>query len=90
MGLDSVALLIEWEKAFAIPNEEAAQIISVKDATETILRHIHLLPDTVCKSQKLFYQFRHYFTRALGVESSQFKPGTLLREVLPEKNRKLL
>lgn len=91
MGLDSVELLMEWEKAFAIdiPNAEAEQIVTVKDATETILRHIHLLPNTVCKSQKLFHQFRHYFTHSLGISASQFKPSTPLQEVVPEKNRKL-
>jgi hypothetical protein len=92
MGLDSVALLMEWEKAFAIdiPNAEAEQIVSVRNATETILRHIHLQPGMVCKSQKLFYAFRHYFTHSFGIELSQFEPGTPLKELLPEKNRRWL
>jgi acyl carrier protein len=92
MGLDSVELLMEWEKAFAIeiPDKEAQQIVSVNDATDTIIAHIQLQPMEGCKSQKLFYQFRRYFEDKLNISKADFKPNIQLKEVLPFKDRKKL
>jgi acyl carrier protein len=90
MGLDSVELLVKWEKSFAIdiPNAEAEQIVTVQDAVETILRHIQLHPVPGCKSQRLFYQFRQYFMNALGIERDEFKPNTTIEQLLKEMDRK--
>ncbi len=45
MGLDSVELLVEWEKYFniQIPDPEAEKILTVQDAVDCVSRHLHIL-----------------------------------------------
>ena len=42
MGLDTVELVMEWEDAFAIdiPNDVAAKLQTVRDATDWITAHL--------------------------------------------------
>ncbi len=90
MGLDSIELVMEWEKAFdiQIPDADAGQISSVKDATDTILRLIQLKPTPECKTQMLFNQFRQYFETNLGIAKHSFQLTNKLSELLPLENRK--
>jgi acyl carrier protein len=90
MGLDSVELVFEWEKAFdiTIPDLEAEQITTVRKATEVVLRHVRLQPQSRCKSQSLFYQFRRYCHDQMGVERSLVRPETKYDDLLSGANRR--
>lgn len=85
MSLDSIELLIEWEKAFAIsiPDLEAENIVTVSDATEVILRQVALSPASHCKSQRLFYQFRTYFEQTFHIPKEKFLPSATIINVFP-------
>jgi acyl carrier protein len=89
MGLDTVELVVEFEKTFNIhiPNAEAAEIVTVKDATDTILRHMQLQLTDSSRTKKLFYQFRRYFEDKLEVDRTRFLPSTALDDVFPMENR---
>jgi acyl carrier protein len=72
MGLDSVELIMEVEKAFdiRIPDPEAEKTITVGDLYETVWRHIQHGTDVRCTSQMLFYLIRRKLAEKFGLKRS--------------------
>lgn len=79
MGLDSIELIIEIEKAFdiSIPDHEAEKLRTVGDLHNSVWNHLVERRSSRCNSQILFYKFRSYLITAIGIEMtfSQKKTG---------------
>ncbi len=90
MGLDSIELLIEVEKAFSIkiPDQEAERIITVGDFHNSVWKHLEGKHSDKCQSQKLFYQLRRSFVDSFKFSKADFKLSTSLNDIFPEDNRK--
>jgi acyl carrier protein len=90
MGLDSVELIIEIEKAFAIkiPDEEAEKLITVGDVHNWVWNHIEQKNSTKCISQVLFYKLRKYISHKNGMPLRTVNFDTSLNGVIPWKDRK--
>ncbi|MCG2617115.1 hypothetical protein LZZ85_22660 [Terrimonas sp. NA20] len=63
MGLDSVEILMKVEDTFGIkiPDQEAQQILTVRDFHSTVWRHVSGRHNSICRSQRLFYILRRSF-----------------------------
>jgi acyl carrier protein len=72
MGLDSVELIMEVEKAFdiRIPDQEAEKATTVGELYETVWRHIKHDHDGRCTSQMLFYLIRRKLIEKIGLNRS--------------------
>ena len=90
MGLDSVELLLEVEKAFdiEIPDQEAALIMTVGDFHNAIWKHLYGKHSDKCQSQKFFYQLRRSFIDSFQFPKANFKLSTSLNDIFPENNRR--
>lgn len=90
MGLDSVELIMEIEKAFAIkiPDEEAEKLITVGDVHNWVWNHIEEKNSTKCTSQVLFYKLRKYISNKNGMPLHMINPDLSLNGVLTWKDRK--
>jgi acyl carrier protein len=80
MGLDSVDLLIEIEKAFKIKiqNHEAEQIVTVKDYYDIVWNH---LSDSKEKSNKFTREEAEFLINQIIID----KTGVEKEEVIPSE-----
>ena len=92
MGLDSVEIVMEVERAFgiSIPDKEAEKIITVGDFHEAVWNHLDRKVSNKCKSQVLFYKLRQSFTDTYDFPKQHLKIDSLLNEIFPELNRRKL
>lgn len=90
MGLDSVELVMEVEKAFdiRIPDEQAEKMITVGAMHDWVWNNIEKKQKDKCASQALFYKLRKYCTESFDLPNYSFAPGTLLNDVFPSENRR--
>lgn len=90
MGLDSVELVMEIEKAFGIkiPDSEAEKILTVGDFHNSVWNHLSDRHSNRCNSQILFYKLRSFFINTIGLERSLFRPDTQLNNIFPLENRR--
>lgn len=90
MGLDTVEIVLEIEKAFGIkmPDKELEQVVTVGQLQDLVWKYIQHRPNAHCKSQQLFYRLRnlfqdHYELRKNGVQLQSDPNG-----IFPAKNRR--
>lgn len=90
MGLDSIELVMEIEKAFdiSIPDQEAEKIRTVGDLHNTVWSHLTERHSSRCNSQILFYKLRKNLADNFGIEKQSFKTDTLLNTVFPQNDRR--
>ena len=90
MGLDSIEILIEVEKAFeiSIPNQEAEKIITVGNFHDVVWQHVNHRQSNKCKSQSLFYKLRQSLVEAFHIPNESLKPDTTLNDIFPQDNRR--
>jgi len=90
MGLDSIELLMEVEKAFdiRIPDSEAEKIRTVGDFHNTVWHHLTERHSSRCNSQILFYKLRKNFADSFGIEKKTFKKDTILNNNVPQNDRR--
>jgi hypothetical protein len=90
MGLDSVEIVLEVEKAFgiSIPDKEAEKILTVGDFHEAVWKHLDGNISDKCKSQLLFYNLRQSFTNTFNFPKKNLKTDSLLNDIFPELNRR--
>ena len=90
MGLDSIELLVEVEKAFGItiPSQEAVNIITVGNFQDKVWHYVsHRKKGNRCKSQNLFYKLRGSL-QAYGNPIKSLKPDSPLNDIIPKENRR--
>jgi acyl carrier protein len=90
MGLDSIELVMEIEKAFeiSIPDHEAEKIRTVGDLHNTVWNHLTERHSSRCNSQILFYKLRKNLAAHFEIEKQSFKTDTLLNTVFPQNDRR--
>lgn len=90
MGMDSLELLIDIEKAFSIsiPDQEAEKIITVGDFHNVVWKHVEGREGEKCKSQSLFYILRKGFQQEFNVPRNEIRPGGSVSELFPEQDRR--
>ena len=90
MGLDSVELIMEFEKAFGIeiPDRDAEQLTTVGSVHEYIYKRIAPLKSNHCITQIIFYKLRRYCSEYFGISKNRFSIKTNLNEVFPLQNRR--
>ncbi|HEX2080426.1 MAG TPA: hypothetical protein VHG08_22175, partial [Longimicrobium sp.] len=79
MGLDSVELVMGFEEAFglAIPDRDAAQLITPRHVLEYVAARLPMAPTDGCATQRTFYALRRGL-RAAGVAQVELRPATPL------------
>lgn len=94
MGLDSVEILVEVEKALEIEisNAEASNIYTVGDFQNCAWKHIQNKRPLAnkCFSQITFYKLRPKFIELLHIDKSAFSPDQKIEHIFPKKNRREL
>lgn len=90
MGLDSIELVMEIEKAFniRIPDEEAEKLLTVGDMYNSVWNHLESRHSNQCNSQIIFYRLRRYFTETFRLSKQAFSPDKLLNDLFPQTNRR--
>ena len=90
MGLDSIELVMEIEKAFdiRIPDEEAEKILTVGDMYNSVWNHLESRHSNQCNSQILFYRLRKYFTDTYQLPKQLFNPDKPINDIFPSENRR--
>ncbi|HEV7781785.1 MAG TPA: hypothetical protein VGO58_11005 [Chitinophagaceae bacterium] len=89
MGLDSVELIMEFEKTFdiKIPDAVAEKLTTVESVHDWIWDHIEKKHTNKCNSQILFYKLRKYLSDQPGLPKDRITPATSLNDIIPWKNR---
>lgn len=87
MGLDTVDLMIEFERKFriSIPDPEAAKMATVRQAAEGILKHMQLKEP----ERDLFGEVLARIRAALdatGIRAGELQPGTKLKTIFSGEN----
>lgn len=91
MGLDSVELVMEAEKAFniRIPDREAEKIITVGDFHNCVWRHLEGKQSDTCKSQQLFYKLRRSLADTFQLPKEEIVLGMSPENLFPKKDRRI-
>lgn len=91
MGLDSVELVMEFEKKFGIeiPDADAEKLTTVGSVHEYIYNRILSAKSHNCLSQHLFYKIRQYFFDHLIIPKSAISAKSNINEMFPTQNRKV-
>jgi hypothetical protein len=93
MGLDSVELVISYEEAFgiSIPDAIACEMRTPRDVIDYVMSQVEVEKEkSACLSQQTFYALRRHFTEKLGTQRSFVNPHTLLDELIPKENRRVI
>ena len=90
MGLDSIEILVEVEKAFEIkiPDQEAEKIITVGNFHDVVWLHVNHRQSNKCKSQGLFYKLRQSLVEVFHIPKESLKPDTSLNDIFPQEDRR--
>jgi acyl carrier protein len=85
MGLDTVELVIEVEKAFdiAILDADGERIATVGQLYEFVLAKLPLQQTTRCPSATGFYRFRRALIAQFGVDRQDVHPASLVAQLVP-------
>ncbi len=89
MGLDSIELVMEFEKKFGIeiPDADAEKLTTVGSVHEYIYNRIQSAKSNHCLSQHLFYKIRQYCSEYFRVSKSTINIKTNLNELFSMQNR---
>ena len=90
MGLDLVELTMRIEDTFSIqiPDSVASELITPGKVTDYILTQVEESQAPLpCLSQKAFHLLRRGFIQRLALPRQQFRLGTPLNDIVPEKGR---
>jgi acyl carrier protein len=92
MGLDSVEMLVNVEKAFGITisNFEAEKITTVGDIHAIVWRSVQGRQSMRCKSQQLYYKLRFTLINKFKVAKDEVVLSASLNDIFPQTNRRLL
>ncbi len=90
MGLDSVELIMEFEKAFEIriPDQEAEKLRTVGEVHNYIWNRLDNYHSNKCNSQILFYKLRKHCTEEFGLPKNSFQTDGKINDVFPKENRR--
>lgn len=85
MGLDGVELVMAWEEAFgiSIPDSDAPQMHTVRDAFDWIEARVEARPLGPCRTRRAFHRIRRVLGEELAVSRAAIRPGTRLTDILP-------
>lgn len=92
MGLDSVELIMEVEKAFdiRIPDPEAEKILTVGDLYETVWKYIKHDADGRCTSQMLFYVIRRKMVESFGLARNNITLDAVPDQLFESAQKRLI
>jgi acyl carrier protein len=92
MGLDSVEMLVNVEKAFGITiaNFEAEKIVTVGDIHTIVWRNVQGRQSMRCKSQQLYFKLRYTLINKFKVPKNDIELSASLNKIFPQTNRRLL
>lgn len=90
MGLDSVELVMEVEKAFniRIPDREAEKIITVGDFHNCVWRYLEEKQNDKCVSQQLFYKLRRLLADAFQLKKEEIHLNVSPENIFPQEDRR--
>jgi acyl carrier protein/uncharacterized membrane protein len=90
MGLDSVELIIEFEKTFGIeiPDADAEKLTTVGSVHEYIYKRIKSEETKRCTTQIVFYKLRKYCSGNFNIPKNEFTTQTDLNTIFPVENRR--
>lgn len=88
MGLDSVEFVLATEEAFqiAIPDDDAAKLLTPGDVVDYVLARVGSSGETACLEQRAFYRLRSASMRLFQTERSTVRPDTQWTAVLPARD----
>ena len=78
MGMDSVEVILSVEDAFGIdiPNEAAANILTLKNLIDYIVEHVSTMAQEKCHTQRIFCKLRRAFRNQI--------PALEVREIISD------
>jgi acyl carrier protein len=90
MGLDTIELVIEVEKAFdiSILDADAEKIITVGQLYDCVVSKLPAQETERCLSAAAFYRFRRELTGQFGVNRRDVRPSTLIGSIVPAPKRR--
>ena len=90
MGLDSVELIMEFEKTFGIeiPDADAEKLTTVGSVYDYIYSRIQSEQTNRCTTQIVFYRLRKYCMRRFNIARDEFTPLIDLNNIFPLENRR--
>jgi hypothetical protein len=88
MGLDSVELLMEWEKYFdiQIPDLVAEKIYTVQNAVDAISTILNISDDKTELKDKIFDRLQNAISKT-GLTNSSINQSDLVSKVFPDNNK---
>lgn len=88
MGLDSVELVMEMEKYFAIqiPDPEAEKIFTVQNMVDTVAKHLNISDNNKLLRDTVFHDIRRVLAKP-DLATSQFELTDLISAYLPLDNK---
>lgn len=90
MGLDGVALVLDWEERFGIeiPDADAASILTPKQAIDYIFAALPKSSVGSCLTQQAFYRARTPLLALSGIGRREISPRRRLEDLIPQRDRR--
>jgi acyl carrier protein len=90
MGLDSIELIMEFEKTFGIeiPDADAEKLTTVGSVYDYIYSRVQSEQTNRCTTQIVFYRLCKYCTRRFNIARHEFTPLIDLNSIFPFENRR--
>lgn len=90
MGLDSVELVMEFEKAFDIrvPDATWERTYTVGDAYNVVWQYLEHKQTGKCTTQVMFYRLRKVFAEHFHLDPKTITPSTLMDDIVPKEGRR--
>ncbi len=87
MGLDTVELVLAFEEEFGIeiPDEDAQNLITVRDVVMFVKKRLKITPPEECFTQKVFYMLRRSLIENYGLQRHQIRRKTVLNNLISLK-----
>jgi hypothetical protein len=84
MGLDTVEIVLEIEEAFGIhiPDEVAANLLTLQDVTDYVTGQVTTIPQETCKTQQIYYRLRRGFRSQIPALAGDLDLRMALKDVL--------
>jgi hypothetical protein len=93
MGLDSVMLIMDWEKAFGVSftQEEIAELSTPRHFMDLIAAKLGVAdePRGACLTQRAFHRLRSAIMHYAGVRRESVRPATPLKELIQTNRRRV-
>jgi acyl carrier protein len=90
MGLDGVELVLDWEERFemAIADEDAANLLTPRQAIDYIFAALPKSLAATCLTQRAFYRARNALLGLSTLERSEISPRSRLEHLIPRQGRR--